>query len=120
MKTAFVTYAVTFVMATALFVQSRSVTLANVYAGGDGLAHVVDATGKDTTFKKEKNQVTVSRPKLSPDKQTTGWQIDQDNCCTSYPIPTRLAIYRAGTKLLVVSIGRRNTFLKFTRRSLKT
>ena len=105
MKTAFVTYAVTFVMATALFAQSRSVTLANVYAGADGLAHVVDATGKDTAFKKEKNQVAVSRLKLSPDKQTAGWQIERENCCTSYSIATRLAMYRAGANLILIADG---------------
>lgn len=29
-------------------------------------------------------------------KQTAGWLIEQENCCTSYTIPTGLAIYKAG------------------------
>jgi hypothetical protein len=59
------------------------------------LAHVVDDKGKDMTIPKEKNQVAVSAPKLAPDKQTAGWLIEQENCCTSYAIPTAVAIYTA-------------------------
>ncbi len=62
---------------------------------------MVDDTGKDTAIRKEKNQVAVSAPKLSADRQTAGWLIEQDNCCTSYSIPTGLAIYRAGKKRLM-------------------
>jgi hypothetical protein len=85
----------------ASFAQARGATLQKVYIGSDGLAHVIDAAGKDVALPKEKDQVDVSEPKLSPDKQTAGWLVHQDNCCTSYTIPTRLAIYRAGKKRIL-------------------
>jgi hypothetical protein len=72
------------------------VTYTKVYVGKDQLAHVVDSSGKDVAVPKEKEQVDVSEPKLSPDKRTAGWLVHQDNCCTSYSIPTGLAVYRDG------------------------
>jgi hypothetical protein len=87
--------------ASALFAQPKPVTLVKVYVGSDGLAHVVDGKGKDVAIPKEKTQVAVSAPELAPDKQTAGWLIEQENCCTSYTIPTGVAIYRAKkTRLL--------------------
>jgi hypothetical protein len=59
------------------------------------------ASVKTERFQKEKNQVAVSAPKLAADKQTAGWLIEQENCCTSYSIPTGLAIYQAGRKRLL-------------------
>jgi hypothetical protein len=81
--------------------QSKPTTLVKVYVSTDGLAHVVDGKGKDRAVPKEKNQVAVSAPKLAADKQTAGWLIEQENCCTSYTIPTVLAIYRASKKRLI-------------------
>jgi hypothetical protein len=89
------------VLAAVPLAQSAPKTLQKVYIGSDGLAHVVDADGKDLTLPKEKDQVEISEPKLSPDKQTAGWLVHQDNCCTSYRIPTRLAIYRAGKERIL-------------------
>ena len=100
MKTTFAIYAITLAMGSVLFAQSKPTPLAKIYVGPEGLAHVVDDTGKDTAIHKEKNQVAVSAPKLSDDRQTAGWLIEQENCCTSYTIPTSLAIYRAGKKRL--------------------
>lgn len=71
------------------------------YVGSDGFAHLVDETGKDMAMPKEKDQVAVSAPKLAADKQTAGWLVEQENCCTSYPIPTALALYKAGKKQVV-------------------
>lgn len=79
----------------------RSQTLTTVYVGGDNLPHVVDSSGNDITEEKESEQVAVSELKLSPDKRTAGWRIEKDNCCTSYPIPTRLALYRDGKKIVI-------------------
>ena len=101
MKMTFAIYAITLAMGSVLFAQSKPTPLAKIYVGPEGLAHVVDDTGKDTAIHKEKNQAAVSAPKLSDDRQTAGWLIEQENCCTSYTIPTSLAIYRAGKKRLL-------------------
>src|SRR5260370_19125598 len=48
------------------------------------------STEKETVF----NDVGFSDVHLSPDQQTLGWTIDVENCCTSYPIPMRVVIFR--------------------------
>jgi hypothetical protein len=60
---------------------------------------VLPAHSKSTTL--VKMQVAVSAPKLAADKQTAGWLIEQENCRTSYSIPTGLAIYQASRKRLL-------------------
>jgi hypothetical protein len=82
-----------------LSAQTKPVALSKVYVGKDNLAHLVDTNGKDVAMPKEQDQVDVSQPKLADDKQTAGWLIHQENCCTSYSIPTGLLIYRTGKKL---------------------
>jgi hypothetical protein len=88
-------------VATLLFAQSKQALLSKVYIGSDSLAHVVDAAGRDTAFPKEQGQVAVDSPDLSQDGQSAGWLIEEDNCCTSYPIPTRLLIYKNHKKRIV-------------------
>jgi hypothetical protein len=61
----------------------------------------MERTRSDRTIPKENDQVAVSAPKLAADNMTTGWLVEQDNCCTSYTIPTRLIIYKAGKKRVV-------------------
>jgi len=76
-------------------------TLAKVYAGPHGLAHVVGGDGRRWTFEPETGQVSVADPRLSADRRAAGWLIEERNCCTSYPIPLRLAVYRAGRKQVI-------------------
>jgi hypothetical protein len=94
-------YAVTLAVVSVFPAASKPARLTKVYVGSDGVAHVVDSKGKDRTIPKENDQVAVSAPKLAPDSQTAGWLVEQDNCCTSYTIPTRLTIYKAGKKRVV-------------------
>jgi len=101
MKVRLTTCMMTLAAASVLFAQPKPTALVKIYVGPDGLAHVVDGQGKDVAIQKEKTQVAVSAPKLTPDKQSAGWLILQDNCCTSYPIPTSLAIYTAKKTRLV-------------------
>ena len=48
------------------------------------------STEKETVF----NDVGFSDVHLAADRQTLGWTIDVENCCTSYPIPRRVVIFR--------------------------
>lgn len=45
---------------------------------------------------KRQNQVGFSQPAISEDKTTIGWLALYPNCCTSYPIPLALVIFKAG------------------------
>jgi hypothetical protein len=85
-------------LAWTLLAEPKPSLLQKVYVAPDGLAHVIDIKGKDLAMPKEKEQVGVSTPKLSPDKLTAGWLVQQENCCTSYTIPTSLILYRDGKR----------------------
>jgi len=84
--------------------KASAVALAKVFAGPDGLAHVTDGSGHDKSFPKEKGQVSVGKMKLAEDRSAAGWTIEEENCCTSYPIPTRLAVY-SGSKKRIIAPG---------------
>ncbi len=88
---------------TLLTAQSARAPFSKVYIGHDGLAHVVDAEGKDIVFPKEQGQVAVDSPDISPDKQSAGWLTEEDGIGTSYLIPTGLLIYSN----VVLSVGNR-------------
>lgn len=50
------------------------------------------STEKEIVF----NDVGFSDVKLAADKQTVAWTIDVENCCTSYPLPLRVVVFRNG------------------------
>ena len=71
MKPTFVIYAITLAMGSVLFAQSKPTTLAKIYVGSEGLAHVVDDNGKEI------RPFTRKRIKLQLARQNcplTGWQ----------------------------------------------
>lgn len=45
---------------------------------------------------KEPNQVSARALAVAPDRLSAGWLVELPNCCTSYPIPMTLVIYRTG------------------------
>jgi len=59
------------------------------------------STDKDRAF----NAVGFSDIQLAADKQTLGWTINVENCCTSYPIPLSLVIFRHGRVLHTFAQG---------------
>jgi hypothetical protein len=65
------------------------------YSDSKGAVHILDHGG-DRTIPKEKDQVGASFIKVAEDRQTVGWAVEFDNCCTSYPIPLGLVIYKEG------------------------
>jgi hypothetical protein len=54
----------------ALSAQSGPASFVKVYVGSDGLAHVVNSTGKDSAIPKESDQVALESPKLAPNNRT--------------------------------------------------
>jgi hypothetical protein len=67
-----------------------------VYADDNGTVHVALVGGKPATIRKHKDQVGSGDIKIAPDHRTAGWTELYPNCCTSYPIPLTIAIYRDG------------------------
>jgi hypothetical protein len=52
-----------------------------------------------------KDPPSYSHPRIADDRRTVGWLIEYPNCCTSYPVPLVLVIYRDGTPLLRLRDG---------------
>jgi hypothetical protein len=67
-----------------------------VYSDGteivEKLPPLVASTENETVF----NDVGFAHLQLAPDRQTLGWEVDVENCCTSYPVPLRVVIFRHG------------------------
>lgn len=78
------------------------------YVGNDGLVHIVlrdraeFVAPKETRLKDERIgddedfQASVETPVLAPDGKTVAWIVNFPNCCTSYPIPLTLVVFRDG------------------------
>ncbi len=75
---------------------SDSRSIQRAYVDTAGFVHVVYADGEDSRIPGEKDQVTCDPPVVAPDNRTVGWLVEVLNCCTSYPIPTTLVIFKSG------------------------
>jgi hypothetical protein len=53
------------------------------------------STDKETVF----NAVGFSEVQLADDRQTLGWAVQVENCCTSYSIPLSVVVFRSGRVL---------------------
>lgn len=54
---------------------------------------------------KEPSQVATRALAVAPDRRSAGWLVEVPNCCTSYPVPTTLILYRGGLPLLRLATG---------------
>jgi hypothetical protein len=66
---------------------------------------MVQVGGKAQTIARDPEQVSSSAPVVSPDRRTVGWLAETPGCCTSYPLPMTLMLYRPGEKLLRIGGG---------------
>src|SRR5215475_13686573 len=62
----------------------------------EGQLHLVTADRRQITPARAPDQVGFDKPAISADGTTVGWLALYPNCCTSYPIPLALVIYRDG------------------------
>jgi hypothetical protein len=63
---------------------------------GAGQLRLVTTTQAQRLPEKQTEQVGFDAPAISADGGTVGWLALFPNCCTSYPIPLALVIYRDG------------------------
>jgi len=84
--------------------QSRR-SVARAYIGSKGTVHVVLSNGKDVEIPKQKDEVNSSSLAVAEDGQSAGWVVNFKNCCTSYPIPLMLIIYRPDRLILKLGGG---------------
>jgi hypothetical protein len=72
---------------------AKSIATASV--GSDKQIHIVYTNGSEYTVPMEKDQVDCSSVKVADDKRTVAWLVlEKPECCTNYPIPLSLVIYR--------------------------
>lgn len=64
-----------------------------------GQLHLFTADHRDIMPQKDREQAGFAHPAISDDGTTVGWLALYPNCCTSYPIPMALVIYRNGKVL---------------------
>lgn len=67
-----------------------------VYTDGADVVMRLPPLQKSTDEEVVFNEVGFSDVKLAEDKQTIGWTIDVENCCTSYPLPSEFVVFRDG------------------------
>jgi hypothetical protein len=95
---------VSFVGSPPALAQSKK-SVVKVYIGSTGARHIVHGDGKDVKGPKEKDEVDSTAPVIADDKQSAGWLVNYQNCCTSYPTPLMLVIYRPASPLLRLGDG---------------
>jgi hypothetical protein len=80
--------------------QSRKTPyIAAIFIGADGVVSIIENDGKLVQPPKEKEQVGARFQQFSDDRQSVGWLVDSDFCCTSYPIQLMLVVYKPGKPL---------------------
>jgi hypothetical protein len=79
-----------------LAAQAQPATVERSMVGRDDRMHIAYSDGKLLRIAKEEGQMTCSSPMVAADKRTVGWLVDYEYCCTSYPIPLMLVIFRSG------------------------
>lgn len=70
-----------------------------------GQVHIVTSIGREIRPPREGDQVASDRVAISPDGLAVGWLALYRNCCTTYPIPLKLVILRAGKRRTIKGNG---------------
>jgi hypothetical protein len=70
-----------------------------------GRVHIITSAGREIRPPREGDQVAADRVAISPDGRAVGWLALYPNCCTSYPIPLKLVILRAGKRRTIKGNG---------------
>lgn len=82
--------------------EGRAAAGLSVFVGSDGLVHIREQGGAEFVAPKEPNpwgldpQESVDSLRVAEDGRTVGWTVNFPNCCTSYPIPLLVVVYRGG------------------------
>ena len=79
-------------------------TISRAYVDDDGNAHLVFANGTGKVMRREPQQIRCEGIAITHDRKTVAWSVLVENCCTSYPIPTSVAVYRNG-RTFTISTG---------------
>jgi hypothetical protein len=100
-------YLIKFIVVTWTFIAGASG--AQTYTRADidsaGRVHIITSTGREIRPPRDSGQVAADRVAISPDGDAVGWLALYPNCCTSYPVPLKLIILRAGKRRTIKGNG---------------
>jgi hypothetical protein len=80
-------------------VVAQTVTSASVV--GDGRVVLVFSKNAKRTIPAEDGQVGCENVGIALDRRTVAWSVLIENCCTSYPVPVSVVVYRDSRKVLL-------------------
>jgi hypothetical protein len=69
---------------------------ATAVVDASGQLHIVTTDHRHIQPPKDSDQVGYGKVAISQDRLAVGWLALFPNCCTSYPIPLKLVVYRCG------------------------
>ena len=78
--------------------------VSRAYCGKDGKAHIAYRNNSEEAVDPVVRQIGCEHLTIAADGTTVGWSVLTENCCTSYPIPTSIIVYRK-RKQAVISPG---------------
>jgi hypothetical protein len=78
---------------------------AGVELSDDGNDVIRRKDGSSIPLPQFRYQVELSAPKVSDDGKRVGWLVNLPNCCTSYPIPVLLVVFKDGVVERVMEDG---------------
>jgi len=78
--------------------------VSSAYCGKDRKAHIVYRDNSEEAVDPVVRQIGCEHVTVAGDGATVGWSVLAENCCTSYPIPTSIVVYRK-RKQAVISPG---------------
>jgi hypothetical protein len=76
-----------------------------IYDDGTEVVQTLPPLKASTEKETVSNTVGFSDAHLAADRQTLGWTTDVENCCTSYPIPVSVVVFRHGKVLHTFAQG---------------
>jgi len=70
-----------------------------IYSDGTEVVQKLPPLKKSTERENVFNTVGFSDVQLADDEKTLGWALNVENCCTSYPSPLTVVVFRTGKVL---------------------
>jgi len=83
----------------------HSQIISRAFTAKDGAVRVVERSGATKSIALEPKQVGTEHLRIAPDRRTVGWSVLIENCCTSYPVPVTVNVYRDGKKVSISPDG---------------
>ena len=79
----------------------RAQQVSHAYCEKDGKAHIVYRDNSEQIVHPQKDQVGCEHLNIADNASTVAWSVLVNNCCTSYPIPMSVVVYRVRRQTVI-------------------